>query len=103
MCPHAQRLLQGYLFESAPYPIAIHSKQSLLNLPGVLYIGATHSKFREQGTGVIGEEALKIKIECVGRFKRPGVGAVECFHQLKAELWIQGLWIQEVKGAPKKI
>ena len=70
MCPHAQRLLQGYLFESAPYPIAIHSKQSLLNLPGVLYIGATHSKFREEGTGVIGEEALKIKIECVGRFKQ---------------------------------
>ena len=41
------------LFETPPYPIIINSKQSLLNLPGMLNIGTTHSKRREQRTGVI--------------------------------------------------
>jgi len=42
-----------YLFETPPHPILINSKQSLLNLTGMLNIGTTHSKLREQRTGVI--------------------------------------------------
>ncbi len=83
------------LFETPPYPILIMGKQSLLNLPGVLNIGTTHSKRREQRTGVIREEAIKLKVELVGRLQRPGVGAVKRFHQLKAEFWIQPLRVQE--------